>query len=130
MPNLPRRRHSKQRNTIVAGSNQALYNKPSWRRTSKSYRRDNPLCEVCSHVGTVRACTVTDHIISIQSGGQIWDTRNFMALCEEHHNRKRAYERSGWVIDGLDGVPVDRTQVMNKLIIKVVLLDGSTQGGV
>lgn len=127
MPNLPRNRRTKA--IKRAGTNQTFYNKNRWRKCSTAYRMAHPVCEVCSALGLIGLATVTDHLVSIECGGQRWHPNNFMAMCEEHHNRKRAYERNHWTPAQSGGLPVDRNEVVIKLATQRVAVDGS-QGGV
>lgn len=81
---------------------------------SRLYREENPLCEACRHEGKLRKCSVTDHIIPLPDG-QDKDTRNFMALCHGHHNRKRALEKNGFCLPHLNGIPVNREDIFKHI---------------
>ena len=45
---------------------------------------------------------MTDHIIPIRAGGSQWDRRNWMPLCNRHHNKKRGREAHGQVGESVD----------------------------
>lgn len=73
--------------------NQAFYNSSAWRNTSRSYREDNPLCEVYSDQGRTVAAQMVDHLIRIEDGGSPFDPANLMAMSHQQHNRKSGMER-------------------------------------
>jgi len=116
-------------------SDYAFYNGRRWRNYSKRYRQLNSCCEVCNGEGRTTGVTlsyshdlkrnvsdgVTDHVVPISKGGAVWDDSNHMAMCHHHHNRKRAYEQRGYVVDavqGIDGlVPDDRAAIIDKLLL-------------
>lgn len=94
--------------------NQEFYNRQDWRTVSRLYREENPLCEACKFEGKLKECSVTDHIIPLPDG-QDKDTRNFMALCHWHHNRKRALEKNGFCLPHLNGIPVNREEIFKHI---------------
>lgn len=73
-------------------SNQAFYNSSSWRKYSKLFRADNPLCIQCSKEGRTTASEVVDHITPINLGGSRFSEDNLQALCHRCHNSKSAKE--------------------------------------
>lgn len=64
-----------------------------WARTSRDYRGEHPLCELCSLDGLTVPADCVDHIVPRRSGGAVWDSRNHQALCNPHHARKTRWER-------------------------------------
>ena len=134
MPHLPkkqpRRAYTVRKRSKAEYGNEAgrFYNSTAWRKLSRRYRDNNPLCEVCNE----KPAQVTDHIIRIvadergyplPTGGAAWDERNHMAMCHSCHNRKRGKERHGFVVDSVrteNGlIPKDRWDIIN------ILRDGS-----
>jgi len=73
--------------------NQQFYNSTRWRKTAKSYRASNPLCEVSNHFGNVVAAQMVDHIIPINQGGAKYDPCNLMSMCHKLHNKKSGKEK-------------------------------------
>lgn len=73
---------------------QKIYHSPRWRRTSKQYRKENPICKHCKDKGFVTPADVVDHIVPIQEGGEIFDLENFQSLCHPCHNSKTAKENA------------------------------------
>ncbi|MCP9237145.1 HNH endonuclease signature motif containing protein [Lewinella sp. JB7] len=121
MPHLPkarRRRYLPERKREPTGD-QRFYNSTAWRKTSRSVRQRQPLCEVCTAIDQVAVADVTDHIIAREDGGADYDPRNLMAMCAYHHNRKSALEGQGLELDSkrtMSGrVPVDRDEVIKVL---------------
>jgi 5-methylcytosine-specific restriction endonuclease McrA len=97
----------------------SFYNKTAWRKTSRRYRQQNVLCEVCTSINVLEPATLTDHIIGRQFGGADYAPRNLMAMCASHHNSKSIKERYGLFLDTVDTpaglVPSDRSQVIDVL---------------
>lgn len=71
------------------------YQNHIWRKVSKRFRIDNPLCAKCQENGLTRPSEVVDHIKPINQGGDPWNPANFQALCVECHNKKSRSERGG-----------------------------------
>ncbi|PCJ18015.1 MAG: hypothetical protein COB02_11845 [Candidatus Cloacimonadota bacterium] len=75
-----------------------LYNLRTWRRLSKQYRLDNPLCAECQRQGKVYASEVVDHIIDHKGDYSLfWNKDNLQALCMPCHNRKTAQENPEYI---------------------------------
>lgn len=83
---------SKGMNTINQ-NNYKLYNSTKWRKFSKQFKVDNPLCVKCLQEGRTTPSYYTDHIKSINSGGAIWDKTNLQALCKSCNASKTSYDR-------------------------------------
>jgi 5-methylcytosine-specific restriction protein A len=90
MPSMPKKSKykPKQKQKSRSVSNNHLYNDPEWRKHSKQFRIDNPLC-AC---GCGRPSEEVDHIIPINIGGSMWDKRNHQALSKHCHFRKSGRE--------------------------------------
>ena len=69
-------------------SNQRGYNW-SWRKASKNYLADHPLCVDCRAAGHTVLAEVVDHI-KPHRGDKVlfWDVNNWQGLCYSHHNIK------------------------------------------
>ena len=73
---------------------QAMYNTSQWRRASKAFLAENPLCVECKKEGKTTPSRVTDHIIPHQGNEQLfWDSSNYQALCFDHHRKKTNSEQ-------------------------------------
>lgn len=99
MPLKPKTRNrpwrNKNDNKAQSGrkADSSFYHTSSWRRLSKSFREDNPLCEECKQKGRIVPSSVADHIVRIEDGGNPLDRDNLQALCHRCHNRKSGKER-------------------------------------
>lgn len=71
---------------------QKFYNSRPWRRTSKRYRIQNPLCAECERNGLVTSADCVDHIRPIQQGGAKWNWDNLQSLCHSCHAKKSGKE--------------------------------------
>ena len=93
MPTLPRsKRLAWQAERKVQGGrltdNSAFYNSPRWRKLSKAFKSNNPICAMCEHEATY----YTDHIKPINEGGEMWDINNLQPLCVKCHAKKSGQE--------------------------------------
>ena len=75
-------------------SNYSFYNSWTWRKVSKLFLKENPLCLHCQANGIDTPAKVTDHITPINKGGDKFNENNFQALCESCHNKKSSSEAS------------------------------------
>jgi len=67
-----------------------------WRKASRRFLRENPLCVLCLKAGKIRASEVTDHIIPHKGDMALfWDRTNWQALCWRCHSRKTAFNDGG-----------------------------------
>ena len=88
IPAWKRRKRPKDRR--VSASKRG-YNR-DWRRESKRFLRNNPLCVECGRQGIVVPAVVVDHIIPHKGDmAKFWDMDNWQGLCAECHNRKTGY---------------------------------------
>ena len=68
-----------------------------WRKASRRFLQENPLCVHCRQAGKIRASEVTDHIVPHKGGmAAFWDRTNWQALCKPCHDRKTAKEDGRW----------------------------------
>ena len=72
-----------------------FYNRGTWRKISKDLRDCFIICPVCE----VKPSEMTDHVIPRSFGGADYDYRNLLPMCHSCHNRKRALERSGPLLE-------------------------------
>lgn len=85
-----------------------LYQSKRWRKTSRAYRINNPLCKQCQRdrdeweaggkIGrepVIKVATSVDHIKALKDGGNPWDWSNLQGLCARHHNEKTLRENEG-----------------------------------
>ena len=99
------------------GDNMPFYNSKPWRTSSKVYRQEHPLCEVCLNFDQVVIAEVVDHLIPINELGSKLNNENFMAMCHSCHNTKSAKERhQGILIEhstivGSGRIPTNREEI-------------------
>ncbi len=88
--------HKKQ----VAKEHNASYGRTynyRWRKASKAYLRESPLCVHCERDGRLTPATEVDHIAP--HGGDMklfWDKDNWQGLCRKCHSTKTALEDGGF----------------------------------
>lgn len=71
-----------------------FYLSTRWRKTSKLYRKHNPVCECkeCEQLGRVLPAECVDHIIPIKEGGAKFDWDNLQSMSWSCHTRKTRTE--------------------------------------
>lgn len=70
---------------------------PEWRRASKAFLAENPLCVRCLSKDVITASQVTDHKIPHRGDMRLfWDRKNWQALCKDCHDEKTAKEDGGF----------------------------------
>lgn len=72
--------------------NKALYNSQAWRRDRAAFLSYFPLCAICESRGLYTAATVSDHVVPINQGGDVWSWDNRQALCDTCHAVKSGKE--------------------------------------
>ena len=75
----------------------SFYKTYKWTKTSKNYRKRNPLCVECLEKGRTRKADVVDHIVPIKHGGELLNEENFQSLCHSHHNMKTAKDKKKYL---------------------------------
>ena len=94
-----------------------LYDLRRWRRRSKQFLTENPLCRMCEKIGRVAVATLVDHIVPHKGDETLfWDENNWQPLCAtDHSGAKASFERTG-VMRGcdVDGRPLDPNQPWNR----------------
>jgi 5-methylcytosine-specific restriction protein A len=75
-----------------------FYNDRKWRRVSKAYREQNPICECeeCKASLTVKPAKVCDHIKGLKylldNGLDPYDFKELQSMSNECHNKKSGKE--------------------------------------
>ena len=66
-----------------------------WRKLSKLYLKEHPLCLECHRQGKLMVATVVDHVIPHRGDEKLmWDNCNWQALCKRCHDKKtRKYDQ-------------------------------------
>ncbi len=65
-----------------------------WRRASREFLKEHPLCAECLREGRIQAAEVVDHIEPHRGNMNLfWDVENWQSLCKTCHNRKTASGR-------------------------------------
>lgn len=80
------------------------YGGEQWRRVSRAFLAENPLCAACAKEGRAVPADVVDHILPVRwYPERAWDEANFQALCTRRpfscHQRKTGHERRGTALD-------------------------------
>lgn len=78
---------------VIQRGNNPIYQTKQWKADRKAHLDANPLCVKCQEEGIAREATVSDHIVPVEQGGDMWDWKNRQALCASHHNRKSSKEK-------------------------------------
>jgi hypothetical protein len=114
IPNKKRKRVRK------PGKNQKFYQSARWKKVSRLYKNQHPICEVSYFDGLAAEAKVTDHIIPIEQGGAEWDERNYMGLSTYYHNLKRRFEQDGFVVPHINTsfgkIPMERMDIIDHLL--------------
>ncbi len=69
------------------------YSTARWQRYRAWYMARHALCENCLQHGITKAADMVHHIISIRSGGDMYNESNTESLCNPCHAIKTAAER-------------------------------------
>lgn len=68
-----------------------------WRRASKRFLQDHPLCQVHLEDNLLVSASCVDHIIPHKGDYELfWDEANWQSLCKPCHDRKTASEDGGF----------------------------------
>ncbi|WP_337267106.1 HNH endonuclease [Oryzifoliimicrobium ureilyticus] len=86
-----------------------LYRTAIWKQLRKAQLAREPLCHLCSEVGSVTAADTVDHV-KPHRGDQalFFDPANLASLCASCHSRHKQREENGRKIVryGADGYPI------------------------
>jgi 5-methylcytosine-specific restriction protein A len=85
---------TKQRTTKGYQSSHDLrYQTRRWKKDRALHLQANPLCNICMELDNkVEPATVSDHIIPVNQGGDMWDWNNRQGLCKRHNAIKTALD--------------------------------------
>ncbi|EJF00900.1 HNH endonuclease [Liquorilactobacillus mali] len=73
---------------------QQFYKSTAWRRLSRRFLENNPICVKCYEDGVIRKADVVDHVQEVKDNwSRRLDESNLQALCNSHHNTKTRNER-------------------------------------
>ena len=75
--------------------NTDVYNGTQWRKLATMHKRANPCCVACMDKGIVSPAQVTDHILPINMGGEVYAWHNLQSLCKRCHDVKSGQEARG-----------------------------------
>ena len=68
-----------------------------WRKASKAYLKEHPLCVHCERDGRLTPASEVDHIIPHNGDMKLfWDQTNWQGLCKKCHSKKTALEDGGF----------------------------------
>lgn len=68
-----------------------LYDRQAWRKGSKAYLIDHPLCVECEKQGKATAATCVDHIVPHRGNEVLFaSVSNWQGLCDSCHGKKTA----------------------------------------
>lgn len=70
-----------------------LYDTQRWRRASRAFLAEHPMCLHCERAGVWKLSTEVDHVVPHRGDEALfWDTGNWQALCHSCHSAKTAVE--------------------------------------
>ena len=61
------------------------YHTERWKRASRVFRCEHPLCAMCEKEGVIYPAEVTDHIIPFPVCKDFFDRSNWQSLCKRHN---------------------------------------------
>lgn len=70
-----------------------FYHTARWKRESRVFLRENPLCRRCEKKGFIIPSEITDHIIPKNLCMDPWDKKNWQPLCRKCNNEKSAEDK-------------------------------------
>jgi 5-methylcytosine-specific restriction protein A len=65
-----------------------FYHTSRWKKESKAFRDQHPLCSRCMEEGIIAPTEVTDHKIPVGICPDPWDQNNWDGLCKKHNITK------------------------------------------
>lgn len=71
------------------GRYQHFYKSSQWRKLSRRFLENNPICVQCYQEGVIRKADVVDHVVELRDDwSRRLDESNLQPLCYRHHNIK------------------------------------------
>jgi 5-methylcytosine-specific restriction enzyme A len=74
-------------------SRNEFYHTSRWKRESRVFRQEHPLCSGCRKKGLIVPSEVTDHIVPLELCADPWDHENWDGLCRKCNNTKAAADK-------------------------------------
>jgi 5-methylcytosine-specific restriction enzyme A len=65
-----------------------FYHTSRWKKESRTFRQQHPICSRCEAEGIIYPTEVTDHIIPLGICTDPWDKSNWGHLCKRHNIQK------------------------------------------
>lgn len=78
---------------IANRSRDPFYHTSRWKRESRVFRAEHPLCARCERAGLVEPAEVTDHVIPLEICEDPWDHNNWQSLSKKCNNIKAAEDK-------------------------------------
>lgn len=113
---MPVEQHQNDARSAAARSYRHLYKTARWKRESRAFLRDHPLCVMCPDKSK-RGATIVDHVTPHRGDPDLfWNQDNWQALCRSHHSRSaQQQDIRGFHSDvGEDGSPTDPNHPFNR----------------
>jgi 5-methylcytosine-specific restriction protein A len=92
-PWLPRRSEIPAAQRITLRERDPFYHTPRWKKESRQFRDEHPLCQPCLEIGLVHPSEITDHIIPKDLCPDPWDKSNWQAVCRKYHAAKGSRDK-------------------------------------
>lgn len=70
-----------------------FYHTSRWKKESKAFRMQHPLCAISEAKGLIVPSEVTDHIIPLEICEDPWDQNNWQTLSKKENNIKAAADK-------------------------------------
>jgi 5-methylcytosine-specific restriction protein A len=131
MPNLTRGKKPKYLANVSSKRKESpdakFYKSKAWKSVRLLKIAENPICEVCYHVGKLTDATFgspIDHAVRLEDGGAALDLANLITMCPQCHNTKSAMEASGYRMpgNGVEGAKVPNYGEKEKLFNRIAEL--------
>jgi hypothetical protein len=70
-----------------------FYHTARWKKESRLFRAEHPLCTKCEEEGIIFPSQLTDHKVPLEICEDPWDWKNWDGLCFRHNNIKAAADK-------------------------------------
>jgi 5-methylcytosine-specific restriction endonuclease McrA len=78
---------------VITRARDEFYHTSRWKKESRAFRQQYPLCAACSRDGLIVPAEVTDHVIPKNACQDPWDKKNWEPLCKKCHAKKGARDK-------------------------------------